>query len=524
MKKILLLLLSIVSLQVKAQFVEARTDSFKTRVPLRLMNIGEGAGKVLTSDAIGRATWQTPASGSGLWTLAGVGGNEIQNTNTGGFWSSYSTLVPYAATNITNPPIAPVAGGGTRMMWIPSRSAFRCGSVSGNAWDANNIGLHSFATGYNSWASGIGNVAIGTGAISDGTSNTIAIGENSRASTGYGNMAFGLGAISDGTSNTIAFGESAHASGDGSMAFGSFAFADGSVRAVAIGANTRASGNYSTSIGTGTIGNAYYSVALGYYNSPIGTASATNWVSTDPLLYIGNGQSAVSQSNAMVIQKNGVVNIGITPGASTTFKLRVGGNISASGLTATNTVSGFGLRSLALAGPGERPLCTDENGFLVECQTVVNTSYYNVSALGFHPILSSSTPSSVFNRVVEKALISFANNTKSADAYAFAPIELTNGALVDKMTMHFIQNTGGGMTLTFYSVEKQTNAVGTTVASIVSASGSGIQEKEVVFDKTLVIDNSKFYYYLKLEAGSDWQGTDLAFRGVVFTYRYPSRL
>jgi hypothetical protein len=521
MKKILLLLLSSVALQVEAQFIEARTDSFKTSVPIRLMNLGEGAGKVLTSDALGRASWQSPVS---LWTVAGSGGNEIRNTNAGGFWSSYSTLVPITADNTTNPPTTPVAGSGTRMMWIPSRSAFRCGSVNGDAWDANNVGLHSFATGYNSWASGVGNIAMGIGAISDGTSNTVAIGENAHAS-GYGNMAFGFGAISDGTSNTFAFGENAHASGNGNMAFGSFAFADGSVRAIAIGESTRASGNNSTAIGTGTIANAYYSVALGYYNSPINTANATSWVSTDPLLYIGNGQSAGSPSNAMVIQKNGVVNIGVNPGVSTTFKLRVGGSISATGLSATGTVSAFGLRTTALAGSGERPVCTDENGNLVECQTLLSESYYNVSALGFHPVLSSGTPSSVFNRLVEKALISFANNTKSADAYAFAPVELPNGAMMDKMTMHFKQNTGGTMTVTFYSVEKQTDATGTIEGTITSVAGSGIQEKSIAFNnKNLIINNEKYYYYLKLEAGANWQGTDMALRGVIFTYKYASRL
>lgn len=514
MKKILLYIILIASFQAKAQsaFVEARTDSFKTNIPIQFKNLGEGVGKVLTSDALGRASWQTPASSSGLWTVTGIGGNEIRNTNAGGFWSSNTSLVPFIENDVANPPTAPASGSGTRMMWIPSRSAFRCGSVSGNAWDANNIGLHSFATGYNSWASGIGNVAIGTGAVSDGTSNTIAMGENAHASTGYGNMAFGLGAISDGTSNTIALGESAHASGNGSMAFGSFAFADGSVRAVAIGANTRASGNYSTSIGTGTTANAYYSVALGYYNSPISGVNATSWVGTDPLLYIGNGQSSGTQSNAMVIQKNGVVNINSTPGISTTYRLRLGGS-----MLATGTVQASNLRSTGLVGNGERHVCTDASGNLIECSTVQFFSY-NVSALGFHPILSNTTPATAFVKNVEKALISFANNTKDVDGYAYAPVELPDSVVLHKMQMHYKQNEGGVMILTFYRVEKQTDANGTVIASITSASGSGIQEKSVDFDKETIVNNSKYYYYLKLVAGTNWQGTDMAFRGVIFTY------
>ena len=39
-----------------------------------------GAGKVLTSDATGLATWQTPAAGGGQWTTVG---NNLKNANTG---------------------------------------------------------------------------------------------------------------------------------------------------------------------------------------------------------------------------------------------------------------------------------------------------------------------------------------------------------------------------------------------------------------------------------------------------------
>ena len=452
MKKITLLLLLFATLYAKAQFIEARTDSFKTKVPLRLMNIGEGAGKVLTSDAQGRATWQTPANGSGLWSVSGLAGNEIMNTNAGGFWSGNPSTVPYPATNVTNPPTAPASGAGTRLMWIPSRSAFRVGTTNGTAWDASNVGLHSFASGYNSRATGTGNVAIGTNAISDGTSNTIAIGEN-----------------------------------------------------------TNSSGNNAVSIGTGTNANAYYSLALGYNNSPIGTASATAWVSTDPLLYIGNGQTSGSLSNAMVIQKNGVVNIGVTPTSTTTYKLKLGGSMSATG-----TVQASSLRATGLSGESVRHVCTDESGNLISCSA--GESYYNVSALGFHPIFGSTTPNTAFLRNVERSLISFANNTKSTEGYAFAPVELPDGVTVSKIAMNYLQNAGGSIILTFYKVEKQTNAIGDVEATLTSNQGSGILETSDTLSKGLLIENNKYYYYLKVTAGVNWQGSDMALRGVVFTY------
>jgi hypothetical protein len=119
---------------------------------------------------------------------------------------------------------------------------------------------------------------------------------------------------------------------------------------------------------------------------------------------------------------------------------------------------------------------------------------------------------------VDRALISFANNTKTADAYAFAPVELPDGVTVTKLTMNYLQNTGGSMILTFYSVEKLTNAVGTVEGTITSIAGTGILEKTLTLDKPAAIDNSKYYYYLKLIAGSSWQGTDMAMRGVIFAY------
>ena len=104
--------------------------------------------------------WKTmSSSSSSLWQLNGAAGNEIKNTYAGGFWSAAATGLDVNADNATNPVTAPVNGAGTRLMWIPSRSAFRAGTVSdvsGNGskyWDKDSIGLFSFATGFNTIAS-----------------------------------------------------------------------------------------------------------------------------------------------------------------------------------------------------------------------------------------------------------------------------------------------------------------------------------------------------------------------------------
>jgi hypothetical protein len=147
----------------------------------------------------------TGGTGSSYWSLNGSAGNEIKNTNVGGFWSSNSVGLSYGSTNITNPPAAPVNGLGTRMMWIPSRSAFRVGTVSEDYWDAANIGLFSFGSGFDSKASGKHSVAMGVESDATGLSST----------------AFGYFTSASGTSST-AMGEGTIANGFASTALGLF--------------------------------------------------------------------------------------------------------------------------------------------------------------------------------------------------------------------------------------------------------------------------------------------------------------
>ena len=125
----------------------------------------------------------------------------------------------------------PASGAGTRMMWIPTKAAFRAGNISSTQWDDANIGYYSFAVGYNAKASGQYSFAAG--------SNTNAI--------AYYSTAFGVGTT---------------ASGSGSTAFGQ---------------STTASGTNSTAFGTGTTAASYYSFVLGAYNVT-GSYNAATWV------------------------------------------------------------------------------------------------------------------------------------------------------------------------------------------------------------------------------------------------------
>jgi hypothetical protein len=173
----------------------------------------------------------------------------------------------------------PISGAGTRMMWIPSKAAFRTGTVDGTQWDDASIGIGSFASGSNTKASGLYSTASGN--------NATASGQNS----------FAINA------NTTASGNASFASGNGSTASGAF---------------SAACGRFVTA-------QSYHSFVLGAYNVT-GTYNATTWVATDPLFVIGNGTSAISESNAVTVLKNGNTGIGTI---SPVYKLDVNGAVNA---------------------------------------------------------------------------------------------------------------------------------------------------------------------------------------------------
>jgi hypothetical protein len=149
------------------------------------------------------------------------------------------------------------------------------------------------------------------------SSNT-ASGEQSIA-LGNGTTAIGQYSMAMGTITTAsgylstAMGNATYATGSGAMAMGVSSRASG-YASTAMGASTLSSGDNSTAMGNGTISKSLSSLALGRYNDTIASSNPTEWVATDPLLYIGNGQYIISssstiRSNAMVVYKNANVDI-----------------------------------------------------------------------------------------------------------------------------------------------------------------------------------------------------------------------
>lgn len=191
--------------------------------------------------------------------------------------------VIFSAATVSSPPASfglPISGAGTRLMWMPEKSAFRVGTVLSNQWDTGGVAIGNFSNSHavNSYAFGASNNTYGI--------NSLAIGVNSNAS--------GLA--------STAIGSGSNATGDFSLSMGFNALSSG-FRSIAIGHVSKATGENSVSLGFGATARSYFSTALGYNNDSIAGSSTTTWFANDPLLYVGNGIS--SSHNAMVLYKNG---------------------------------------------------------------------------------------------------------------------------------------------------------------------------------------------------------------------------
>jgi hypothetical protein len=210
------------------------------------------------------------------------------------------TATPVAKLQVTNGSVlyegttgaTPIAGGGTRMMWIPAKAAFRAGNVTTVNWDDANVGANSFACGLNTKASGPQSFASGA--------------------------------------QTVASGLFCFAAGVSSVSSGTYAFACGNT--------TTASGAGSATFGGFTTAQAYNSFVLGRYNVISGTIAS--WVNTEPLFIIGNGATALAPNNAMTVLKNG--NTGINT-ATPEDLFQVGNQIAKINMgPATGVALGYG--------------------------------------------------------------------------------------------------------------------------------------------------------------------------------------
>lgn len=111
----------------------------------------------------------------------------------------------------------PMKGPGMRMMWWPTRGAFRGGNATGTEWDSLNVDDYSFAFGNQVIASGYGSVAFGdqvtvTSTLGTGFGSGIKVPGTAGFSAGASNISGGF------CSTTIGYTDSAM--GQGAVALG----------------------------------------------------------------------------------------------------------------------------------------------------------------------------------------------------------------------------------------------------------------------------------------------------------------
>ena len=75
------------------------------------------------------------------------------------------------------------------------------------------------------------------------------------------------------------------------------------------------------------------------------------------------------------------------------------------------------------------------------------------------------------------------------------------------------------MTLSFLQIPKTLNGTATALMALDTVAGTNILEVTDVPKSTLIIENDKYYYYLKFEAKSTWKGSGMALRGVIIQYK-----
>jgi hypothetical protein len=212
------------------------------------------------------------------------------------------TTLPKAALNVAAGRTVlfgvDTSGGGSKMIWYPSKYAFRVGFVdppfNGNTamWDYVNVGAGSFASGLNNFASGLYSLSVGS-------YNRV---------TGHGASALGAGNTASGLIST------------------------------AIGNENSALADYSVTIGSNVAAKSGFEIVIGRSNTDYTPTAPTGWSGTDRLFTLGNGNN--TPSNAMVVLKNGNTGIGIS---QPTQKLDVNGKIRTASLQVT---SGAGIDNI----------------------------------------------------------------------------------------------------------------------------------------------------------------------------------
>jgi trimeric autotransporter adhesin len=331
------------------------TEKLDINGSIKIVDGTQGAGKILTSDANGKASWQA-AAGGGFFKVSTANTNHI----------IYNDAANYGKNFIVNgDSVNWKSGTENKMLFIPSKGgAFRVGQTFDKSWNVDSIGSSSFAAGINNKALAIGSTSSGSGntitsnatyAIAIGQSNTasangaIALGLSNKAianyataigslntsssngsvAMGFSNSATASGSVAIGQSNNatvsgaVAIGQSNSATASYSMALGYSNRAAGAI-SMAFGSGNKALGDISTAAGENSIAKSYGEMVVGFNNDTLLDANKTIFQGdTNRVFTVGAGN--FTRKTAFVIQQNG--NVGVSIRKPTTL-LEVAGPIA----------------------------------------------------------------------------------------------------------------------------------------------------------------------------------------------------
>ena len=171
-------------------------------------------------------------------------------------------------------------------MWIPEKSAFRAGTVTGTEWDAANIGADSVAFGLDNLTSGPVSIAFGYSNQVSANAGVALGGENTIGDfAGFGVAIGNLNHIGNAADNSVALGYENVVNGSNAVALGS-SHTINSISGVALGHGGNVNGNYQT--------------VFGKFNASLGDTVA---------LIVGNGTSSDVRSNALELTFTGDLEI-----------------------------------------------------------------------------------------------------------------------------------------------------------------------------------------------------------------------
>jgi hypothetical protein len=189
--------------------------------------------------------------------------------------------------------------------------------VTGNL----NVGTSSVGknlTVYGEIAS-VGGLFVGGGAYNEGTGNHVL------ATGGNGSEVYG--------NNSIIMGDVINSSGDYAFTVGYGCF-NGGDYSVVMGKNSGGEAVESFTLGTQLSNSSFQCFVIGSHNVSDAGQDLDSWVSTDPLVVVGNGTGGGSSSNALVMRKNASMRTGGKIESKDVMRAPAGGGLGMGSFTA----------------------------------------------------------------------------------------------------------------------------------------------------------------------------------------------